>query len=63
MLRDGLMTHKTSLIEYKEKIYINDDITLLRTRLAKAVRLRADIKSVTMLNKKVVIYETGNSNV
>ena len=37
---------------------VNNDITLLRARLAKALILRADIKSVVMLNEKVVIYGT-----
>ena len=50
--KSGLMANKISLKEYEEKIYINDDITLLRARLAKALKLRVDIKPVTMLMRK-----------
>ena len=42
---------------------VNNDITLLRARLAKALVLRADIKAVVMLNEKVVIYETDESKI
>ena len=52
------MTNEISVKGCEEKIFINDDITLLRARLAKALRLRADNKSAAMLNEKVVIYET-----
>ena len=52
------MVTKKSLKDYEEKIFINNDITLLRARLAKALRLRAHIESVVMLNEKVVIYKT-----
>ena len=62
-LKRGLMANKKSLEDCEEKIFINDDITLLRARLAKAFRLRADIKSVAMLNEKVVIYKTNESKV
>ena len=32
-------------------------------RLAKALRLRSEIKSVVMLNEKVVIYKTDESKI
>ena len=57
------MANKKSLKDCEEKIFINDDITLLRARLAKALRLRADIKSVVMVNEKVVIYKTDESKI
>ena len=61
--KSGLMANKKSLKDCEEKIFINDDITLLRARLAKALRLRADIKSVVMLNEKIVIYKTDESKI
>ena len=57
----GLMAYKQLLKDGEEKIFINDDITLLRARLAKALRLRANIKSVVMLYEKVVSYKTAES--
>ena len=56
------MANKKSLEGCEEKIFINDDITLLRARFAKALRLRADIKSVVMLNEKVVLHKTDEVN-
>ena len=61
--KSGLMTNKKSLKDCEEKIFINDDITLLRARLAKGLKLRADIKSVAMLNEEVVIYKTDESKI
>ena len=61
--KSGLMTNKKSLKDCEEKLFINDDITLLRVRLAEGLRLRADIKSVAMLNEKVVIYKTDESKI
>ena len=56
------MANQKSLNDFEEKIFINDDITLLRMPLAKALRLRANIKvHVVMLNEKVVNYETDES--
>ena len=57
------MANKKSLKDCEEKIFINDDITLLRARLANALRLRADIKFVAMLSEKVVIYKTDESKI
>ena len=59
--KSGLMTNKKSLNGCEEKIFINDDITLLMARLAKASRFRADIKSVAMLKGKVVTYKTDET--
>ena len=56
--KSGLMANKKSLKDCEEIIFINDDITLLRAPLAKALGLRADVKSVAMLNEKVDIYKT-----
>ena len=61
--KSGLMANKNSMKDCEEKIFINDDITLLRARLAKAFRLRADIKSVAMLNEKVVTYKIDESKI
>ena len=41
----GLMTNKKKLKDSENKIYINDDLTLLRARLAKALRQRQDVTS------------------
>ena len=56
----GLMANKDSLDGCEEKIINNDDddITLLRARVAKALRLRPNIKSVAMVNDKVLSYKT-----
>ena len=61
--KSGLMANKKSLKNCEEKIFINHDITLLMARLAKALRLRADIKSGAMLNEKVVIFKTDESKI
>ena len=37
---------------------MNNDITWLRPRLAKALRLRIHIKSMARLNENVAIYKT-----
>ena len=42
----GLMAHKQSMKQCEDKIFVNEDITLLRAQLAKALQLPADIKSV-----------------
>ena len=55
--KSRLMANKNSLKDYEEKLFTNDIITLLRARLANASRFRVDIKSVVMLNEKVVIYK------
>ena len=57
------MANKKSLEHCEEKIFINDDITLLRARIVKALGLRADINPVAMLNGKVVIYKTDESEI
>ena len=44
------MANEKSLEHCEKKIFINDDITLLRARIAKALGLRADINPVAMLN-------------
>ena len=61
--KSGLMANKKSLKDCEEKIFISDDISLLRTRLAKVLILRADIKSVAMLNEKIVIPKTDESKI
>ena len=48
------MANQKSLKGCEEKVFINDDISLLKARLAKASGLRADVKSVAMLNEEVV---------
>ena len=55
------MANKKLLHECEEKLFINNDITLLTARLAKA--LRGDIKSEAMINEKVVIYITNESKI
>ena len=37
-------------------MYLNDDITILRAKLAAKLRQRADIQTVSMQNEQVVIY-------
>ena len=54
----GLMANKEITESLWRKFFINYDIILLTPRWAKASRLRAGIKSVAMLNEKVVIYKT-----
>ena len=43
------MANKKLTKDCEEKIFNNDDITLLRARLTKALKLRVDIKSVALL--------------
>ena len=50
------MTNKKKLKDSENKIYINDDLTLLRARLAKELRQRQDVTSVNMINEKIVVY-------
>ena len=60
----GLMANKDSLDGCEEKIINNDDdITLLRARVAKALRLRPNIKSVAMVNDKVLSFKTYYSKI
>ena len=58
-----MMANQKSLKNCEEKIIIKDDITLLKARLAEGLRLRADIKSVVMLNENVVNYKTDESKI
>ena len=51
--KSGLMVNEKSLKDCDEKS--------LSTTIAEALRLRADIKSVVMLNEKMVIYKTDES--
>ena len=55
------MANTKPLKDCGERIFISDDITWLRTRLAKALGLRADTKSVAMSKEKVVSYKTDES--
>ena len=61
--KSGLMANKKSLEGCEEKNFTNDDITLLEARLTTALRLRTNIKSLAMLNEKVVIYKTVESKI
>ena len=51
------MTNKKKLNDSENKIFINDDLTLLRARLAKALSQRQDVTSVNMINEKIVVYQ------
>ena len=55
------MTNKKKLKDSENKIYINDDLTLLRARLAKALRQRQDVTSVNMFNEKIVVYQQNDT--
>ena len=57
------MANEKPLKDCDEKIFINEDFTLLRVRLDKALKMRADIKSVAMSNKIVIIQKTDQSKV
>ena len=57
----GLMTNKKKLKDSENKIYINDDLTLLRARLAKALRQRQDVTAVNMINEKIVGYQQNDT--
>ena len=57
----GLMTNKKKLKDSENKIYINDDLTLLRARLAKALRQRQDVTSVNMIDDKIVVYQQNDT--
>ena len=57
------MANKNSTKDCEEKLFVNDGITLLRSRLGKALRLRADVNSVVILNEIVVIYKTGETEI
>ena len=55
------MTNKKKLKDSENKIYINDDLTLLRAMLAKALRQRQDVTSVNMINEKFVVYQQNDT--
>ena len=55
------MTNKKKLKDSENKIYINDNLTLLRARLAKALRQRQDVTSVNMINEKIVVYQQNDT--
>ena len=56
----GLLTNKFKLKGFENRIFVYDDLTLLRGRLAKALRQRQDIASVNMINEKIVVYQADN---
>ena len=57
------MTNKKKLKDSENKIYINDDLTLLPARLAKALRQRQDVTSVNMINEKIVEYQQNDKKI
>ena len=57
------MTNKSELREYKSRIYANDDLTLLRARLAKALQHHQGVISVNKINGKVVVYQANFSKI
>ena len=50
------MSSKKKLRDSGSNVYLNDDITFLRAKLAAKLRQKADIKTVSMQNGRVVIY-------
>ena len=55
------MTSKEKLKKCEDRIFINDDFTFLRARLAKALRQRHNITTVTLSIEKNVVYQPKNS--
>lgn len=55
-----LMNSKKKLRNSESQVYLNDDITLLRAKLAAKLRQKEDIKTVSMQNERVVIYTHEN---
>ena len=54
--RFELISSKKKLRDSDSNVYLNDDITFLREKLAAKLRQKADIKTVSMQNERVVIY-------
>ena len=44
-------------------IYINDDITQLRARLLKSLKETPDVKAASMINEKIIVYQTKTGKV
>ena len=51
-----LMSSKKKLRDSDSNVYLNEDFTFLRAKLAAKLRQKADIKAVSMQNERVVIY-------
>ena len=50
------MRSKKKLRDSDSNVYLNDDITSLRAKLAAKLPQKAHIKTVTIQNERVVIY-------
>ena len=59
-LKHRVMSCKRKLKENADMIFINDDITPLRARLAYALRRREDINGVHFINEKLILYTKTN---
>ena len=51
-----LMNSKMNLRDSDSNVYLNDNITFLRAKLAAKLRQKTDIKTVSMPNERVAIY-------
>ena len=58
-----IMKHKKSLKNSTEPLYINDDLTPLRARIAKAIRNKNDVKFCTYYNEKLFVVFNDDAKV
>ena len=57
----ALMKKKSGLRHQSGRpIYINDDITQLKTRLLESLKEKSDVKAANMINEKKIVYQTNN---
>ena len=41
-------------------IYVNDEVTPLRTRLMRAIKGKSDFRGVKTVNEKLIVFKTNN---
>ena len=57
------MREKGHLKQKQSNIFINDDITLLRSKLSKVLRDKEEVKYVNFLNEKITVTYSNNDRV
>ena len=56
------MTRKKERRESNSLAYINGDLTLLRAETATKLRAKDDLKAVSMLTEKTIVYDDDGKN-
>ena len=59
----ALMRGKGLLKQKQSNIFINDDITPLRSKLSKVLRDKEEVKYVNFLNEKITVTYSNNDRV